>query len=95
MDILYEYEPPDEKQALEQLVGTLKFREVLDTNANLDEWIASWDLSEFMKRRADALMSARREKKITPLVPRSSRCIRKRCPACADASSRSTGSSGS
>ena len=52
----YEYEPPDEKQALEQLVGTLRFREILESGGDIDEWAASWNLSEFMKRRADALL---------------------------------------
>jgi uncharacterized protein YbbC (DUF1343 family) len=50
----YEYEPPDERQALEQLVGTLKFRDAMESS--IDEWIASWDISEFLKQRAEVLL---------------------------------------
>jgi uncharacterized protein YbbC (DUF1343 family) len=52
----YEYEPPDERQALEQLVGTIKVRELLESNGDVDAWAASWDLSEFQRRRADILI---------------------------------------
>lgn len=51
----YEYEAPDEKHALEQLVGTTKFRDLLDDGGDLDAWIASWDTAEFMRRRAAVL----------------------------------------
>ena len=50
----YEYEAPDDKQALEQLVGTLKFRDAMQ--GSIDEWIASWDLSDFLKQRAEVLL---------------------------------------
>lgn len=44
----YEYEPTDEREALEQLVGTAKLREALDANDSraLDAWIGSWDDDE-------------------------------------------------
>ena len=51
-----ERKPPDERHALEQLVGTLQLREILAKGANLEAWIASWDLSEFERARADVLM---------------------------------------
>jgi uncharacterized protein YbbC (DUF1343 family) len=51
----YEYEPPDERHALEQLVGTPRLREILETGGDLDAWIASWDLSEFTRRREGVL----------------------------------------
>ena len=52
----YEYEAPDEKQALEQLVGTLKVRDILESGGDLEEWIGSWDLSEFERVRDDVLL---------------------------------------
>lgn len=52
----YEYEPPDEKQALEQLVGTSKFREILEHGGDLAAWIASWDLTDFLGLRRDVLL---------------------------------------
>ncbi len=52
----YEYEPADERQALEQLVGTQKFREILETNGDLNAWIDSWDLKDFLKRRDAVLL---------------------------------------
>lgn len=52
----YEYEPPDEKQALEQLVGTIRFREILEEGGDLRAWIDSWQMDDFLKARADALL---------------------------------------
>ena len=52
----YEYEPPDHKQALEQLVGTLKFRDLLESGEDLRAWIDSWDHGEFTRQRSDALL---------------------------------------
>lgn len=52
----YEYESPEERHALEQLVGTSRFREILENDGDLEAWIASWDLTEFMKRREAALI---------------------------------------
>jgi uncharacterized protein YbbC (DUF1343 family) len=54
----YEYEPPDEKHALEQLTGTWKFRHILEEDDDLEAWIASWDLSEFLRRREAVLEPA-------------------------------------
>ena len=51
----YEYEAPHEKHALEQLVGTTRFREILEKGDDLDAWIESWDLGEFLARRKQAL----------------------------------------
>jgi uncharacterized protein YbbC (DUF1343 family) len=52
----YEYEPTDEKHALEQLIGTTRFREILDHRGDLQAWIDSWDLAPFMQRREEALL---------------------------------------
>jgi uncharacterized protein YbbC (DUF1343 family) len=52
----YEYEPTHEKHALEQLVGTKAFRDLLDNSGDLEAWMASWDLSEFLRRRDEALL---------------------------------------
>jgi len=52
----YEYEPTDEKHALEQLIGTTRFREILESGAGLDAWVESWDLSPFLQRREEALL---------------------------------------
>ena len=52
----YEYEAPDEKHALEQLVGTLQFRDLLDAGGDLNAWIDSWDLREFSARRGECLL---------------------------------------
>ncbi|MEO6258767.1 MAG: DUF1343 domain-containing protein [Thermoanaerobaculia bacterium] len=51
----YEYEEPNEKHALEQLVGSPQFREIVEKGGDLDAWIESWDLSEFLARRNQAL----------------------------------------
>jgi uncharacterized protein YbbC (DUF1343 family) len=52
----YEYEPPDERHALEQLIGSIRFREVVESGGNLGAWISSWDGSAFERRRAEALL---------------------------------------
>lgn len=52
----YEYEPSDEKQALEQLTGTRRFREILENDGDLNEWIDSWNLDEFLRRRQQAIL---------------------------------------
>lgn len=52
----YEYEPPHKLHALEQCVGSARFRRILDEGAPLDEWIASWDLTAFMEARREALL---------------------------------------
>ena len=54
----YEYEDPRDKHALEQLAGTTRFREIVEKGLDLDEWIESWDLSEFLARRDQALEGA-------------------------------------
>lgn len=54
----YEYEVPSEKHALEQLVGTTRFRQIVEKGEDLDAWIESWDLSEFLSRRKQALEPA-------------------------------------
>jgi uncharacterized protein YbbC (DUF1343 family) len=53
----YEYEAPEEKHALEQLVGTLAFRDLLEAGGDVNEWIGSWDSGEFLRRREAALDS--------------------------------------
>lgn len=52
----YEYEAPDDKPALEQLVGTRHVRAVLENGDDLDAWAASWDTTEFMRRRQEVLL---------------------------------------
>jgi uncharacterized protein YbbC (DUF1343 family) len=56
----YEYEPTDEREALEQLVGTSKFRDALATGdaGALDAWIESWteDEKRFRKERKEYLL---------------------------------------
>jgi uncharacterized protein YbbC (DUF1343 family) len=53
----YEYEPTHEKHALEQLIGTKQFRELLE-GGDLESWMASWDLSAFLARREAVLLYA-------------------------------------
>lgn len=54
----YEYEPPHALHALEQCVGSMRYRGIAETGSGLDEWIAAWDgpLSEFMRARGQALL---------------------------------------
>ena len=52
----YEYEPTDEKHALEQLIGSTRFRDLLENRGDLEAWIASWDNGEFLRRREDVLI---------------------------------------
>ena len=52
----YEYEPPDERHALEQLVGSGRFRDIVERGGDLRAWIQSWDLSEFLRTRQDVLI---------------------------------------
>lgn len=50
----YEYERPG--IALEQLLGTRKFRLVVESGDDLDQWMESWNRSEFEKRRKSVLL---------------------------------------
>ncbi len=56
----YEYEPPDERQALEQLAGTSLFRQALESGDGdlLGEWIESWydDENRFRAARRESLL---------------------------------------
>jgi uncharacterized protein YbbC (DUF1343 family) len=56
----YEYEPTDERQAIEQLAGTRRFREALEANSGepLAEWIDSWaaDEKKFVRQRKEHLL---------------------------------------
>jgi len=56
----YEYEPPDERHALEQLAGTTLLRQALESGDGnlLAEWIESWneDENRFRAERKDALL---------------------------------------
>jgi uncharacterized protein YbbC (DUF1343 family) len=52
----YEYEPTDEKHALEQLIGSTHFRELLENGGDLEAWIHSWDNREFLRRREEVLL---------------------------------------
>ncbi|MCU1246828.1 MAG: hypothetical protein JWN02_2738 [Acidobacteria bacterium] len=56
----YEYEPLDERHALEQLVGTARFRQILESgdDAALTQWIAGWENEErdFSRQREEYLL---------------------------------------
>lgn len=56
----YEYEPTDEREALEQLVGTNRFRAALESGngRELADWIESWEADEkkFRKQRREFLL---------------------------------------
>ena len=54
----YEYEPPHKLHALEQCVGTPRFRELLGEKGTLEEWMATWEkpLADFLEARDEALI---------------------------------------
>ncbi len=52
----YEYEPPHVRHALEQLTGTSRFRDLIEEDGDLEDWIAEWDAGEFLALREEALL---------------------------------------
>jgi uncharacterized protein YbbC (DUF1343 family) len=44
----YEFEPPDERSALDQLVGSPRFRAIIEGGGNLNEWRDGWDLNGYV-----------------------------------------------
>jgi uncharacterized protein YbbC (DUF1343 family) len=52
----YEFEPPDEHPAVDQLVGSSRFRAIVENDDSLNEWINTWDLREYNARRDEVKM---------------------------------------